>query len=212
MIVRSAQDAPAYLRFKLDPGPTRCAPIEDWKLSTWFEPDPRGAAAGPRDWWGRWLRHRVAGNPAPEADLWAVHLPGGPAVEIIQLVPAPQCGCCGTLGLIKRVGPNGADPRDWRYRCEKHVGRAPCLIDPCGRTFALDPHQDYSWEFLCGTHWRQGPRRIRDQIRAIGRKAKKFGWNERLAFLHDHAWRRLIHAIREPQRIDLREIELLFGV
>lgn len=199
-IIRSMQDA-GLLQFVSAPN------FPYWTAT--FVSDPRQADLMPRRAAEQLLDMHRQGERAPAGDIWAVHFPGGPDVELVQLCLAPQCGCCGKRGDLRRVGEVAADPREWRWRCPKHVGRNPCLIDPCGVTGDANR---FRGEMICGKHWRQGPKRIRDHMRAIERKAKRFGWNDRLAFLHDQAWRRLVAAVREGPRIELAEIERLFGV
>jgi hypothetical protein len=61
--------------------------------------------------------------------------------ERMRIVPAPRCGCCGSLwwrdawsnsGPLKLV-VDAIHPAAKVWRCEKHVGRNPCCIEGCGR-------------------------------------------------------------------------------
>lgn len=217
MIVQLAGDL-AFLSFDFDTGPTRCAPIEEWQLRAWWIDCQRSAPSSPRDWWAQWLPRHMAGDPAPHGDFWAIRMPGSTDPIIARLIPAAQCGCCGERNSIMLVA-SADDPAEREWRCEKHMGRSPCFAPGCGRTFAaIDPRQS----FVCGRHWRSGPKRMREQIRAIDRRLKRFERvgarppprNEvkRLRWLRRQAWRRLEAAIIEGPRIDLAEIERQFGI
>ncbi len=125
--------------------------------------------------------------------------------------PAPFCGCCRTSV--------GSMPIGGVWRCPKHVDRIPCIIDGCGRTFALREGEDYSWVTICGTHWRMAPKRMRDLVSAIRRKANRIAQNDRkqwpakLAWQHHRVWEKCRRAIVRALAgdIDVAEINRVMG-
>lgn len=147
-------------------------------------------------------------------------LPLLPAVNVdathLTVVPAPAC-CCGIsrsadLALVQDDDGHKA------IRCAKHVGRLPCIIEGCGRTFKMDPGEGYSVVTCCGRHWRMAPRYMRDRARFLRKKAEKMGWGGRAGRLHHIAWHRCIAAINRrgdiggEGHIDIAEIERMFGL
>lgn len=130
-----------------------------------------------------------------------------------ELVPGIACGCCGKFSSYGGHPMNSdfrqVTPDHWR--CEKHVGRLPCIIEGCGRTFAMKPEDSYYTRSVCGRHWRQAPLRIRKHCAAIGKKARKYGWTDRLIALHNSAWERAIRTIQHGHQLDMHEINRLFG-
>lgn len=129
---------------------------------------------------------------------------------------ARRCGCCGSPDASIVVEETfAAYPV---YRCERHVGRNPCCIPGCGRTFAHNTEnadgrgaEDYSWIIICGRHWRLVPRYMRDIVSRVRRDARRQGWTQRNRRRHGRLWERCRRAILEGQRLDADEIERMFG-
>lgn len=126
---------------------------------------------------------------------------------------APQCGCCGRLtrdrarpALAKPVLCVGPD----EYRCDRHVDRIPCCIEGCGRTFAIG-HGGYREIVICGAHWRQAPRSMRDAVARVRRQARRRGWSPTMKARFERLWLRTVRSVREGHRIDMTEINALFG-
>jgi hypothetical protein len=99
------------------------------------------------------------------------------------------------------------------------VGRNPCLVEGCRRTFAHNPKdadgrgpEGYNWTIICGAHWRQTPKYMRDAIARVRRLGKQRGWNDNLHVRHHRLFERCCRAIREGQRLDVSEIERMFGI
>jgi hypothetical protein len=126
----------------------------------------------------------------------------------------PSCGCCGkTVAYGTNLTFVAINPHSFEriWRCEKHIGRAPCLIDNCGRTFALKGDEDYGVAFVCGTHWRQAPKKMRDAVRRVERLATRYGgWNQQLMRRHSRLFDRCVTAIKDHCMIDIAEIEAMF--
>jgi hypothetical protein len=143
----------------------------------------------------------------------------------------PACGGCGapiarvndarTGGTFAnfhgvRLVAGTAGEADAVYRCEKHVGRNPCCIPGCGRTYAhrgdTDGRgaEDYSWRLICGGHWRQAPKFMRDALSRVRRQAKRTGWTDRQHARHSRLWSRCVRAILAGH-VDRREIDRMFG-
>lgn len=132
--------------------------------------------------------------------------------DIAELVRAPHCGCCGSLtgGGTWKTPLALIRIRTGEHRCERHVGRIPCCIDGCGRTFAAGA-DGYDQQIICGPHWRQAPRTMRDAVARVRRKARRHGWTVELRERHHRLWSRTVRAVREGQRLDETEINALFG-
>lgn len=114
-----------------------------------------------------------------------------------------RCQCCGALEA-KLLECNVV-------RCERHVGRNPCIVEDCGRTW---PTRDYAVRMVCGKHWRIAPKHMRDVESRIRREARKRGqWTLRLLRRHERVWNRCIRAIDAALAgdVDMREIERLMG-
>lgn len=133
--------------------------------------------------------------------------------EHFELVDAIACGCCGRWSSygghpmnndFREVAPD-------RWRCEKHVNRLPCIVDGCGKTFAMQPDDTYYTRTVCGKHWRLAPLRMRRHVTSIRKKARRIGWTDRLLRLHNLAWERAVRTIQDGQRLDMTEINKLFG-
>jgi hypothetical protein len=134
----------------------------------------------------------------------------------------PACGCCGIVrqGDWKNAQPMRLVARiDGRpiWRCDRHVGRNPCCIEGCGRTFAhkcdTDGRgaEDYSWRVMCGRCWRKAPKFMRDALARVRRDAKRQGWTDRHHARHGRLWERCRRAIEQGQYLDQAEIERMFG-
>jgi len=94
----------------------------------------------------------------------------------------------------------------------QHRGRAPCCIEGCGRTFALNG-DGYDVTYICGKHWRLAPKKWRAHVTRLRAIARKHGWTERLARLDDLAWQRCRRAAQRAAAGDLdkAEIDRMFG-
>lgn len=126
--------------------------------------------------------------------------------RLLKKVHAPACGCCGKIerGCVDAAWQItlhsfrlGRLDNESYWRCEKHVGRNPCCIEGCGKTFAHKPGEDYGWTIMCGRHWRQAPKWMRDAVARVKRLAKRRGWSEALCNRHHRLWERCHRAIRE---------------
>lgn len=119
----------------------------------------------------------------------------------------PVCHCCGrdsfATGDLRRVGAE-------IWSCQKHLGRIPCCVPGCGRTFKLAPGEDYSYVVMCGDHWRMAPKYMRNAVARVRRQAKKRGWTDAMQNRHSRLWHRCKRAVIEP-RIDMSEIDMLVG-
>jgi hypothetical protein len=132
----------------------------------------------------------------------------------MSIEPAPVCACCGKHALkttLKEV--SSGPPRQWR--CDRHVGRNPCLIEGCGRTSAGKRPQ--LGTYICGTHWKLVPRKMKLVYSRIWRLQKKSGgWTDQLVVRYWRTWERIARAAVRAGRgevdLDIREIEKLFGV
>lgn len=168
-----------------------------------FEDDPIKA-----DMWGRnGVEARLADERYPMQR------------DRLVIVPAPQCGCCGHTECtwtdpaerqLRMVAGNW-HPNSQVWRCEKHVGRNPCCIDGCGKTFAHRKDEGYYGTVICTVHWRQAPKYMRDAVARIRKLAKRRGWTESLCQRHDRLWNRTYRAIVESSRLDSTEINKMFG-
>jgi hypothetical protein len=132
----------------------------------------------------------------------------------LELVPAPACGCCGEIerGVVggrwqitlRRFNIDG----ETHWRCEKHVGRNPCCIEGCGKTFAHKDGADYETRFMCGRCWRQAPKWMRDRESKLRRLAKRRGWPERHHRLHHMAWEACRRWIERARNGEGAEVEV----
>ena len=120
-----------------------------------------------------------------------------------------QCGCCGAGALNVNLHLVIDDPAE--YRCDKHLGRLPCCIEGCGRTFKLDPGDSYDMAMMCGRHWRMAPKVMRDRVARIRRRARREGWTDDLSARHYRLWHMCRRKVEEGFEIDIAEIERLFG-
>lgn len=127
----------------------------------------------------------------------------------MELVPGPQCGCCGQQEAVRLV-VNHPDPARRVIRCDKHLDRIPCLIEGCGRTFGLKGEEDYHYVTLCRTHWNSAPVYMRRRHSRLRRLAKRRG-DPRIERMATAAWWRCAEAVQAGQTLDLSEIEKLFG-
>ena len=119
----------------------------------------------------------------------------------LEKVAAPCCGCCGEIdrGSDGHYGwvitTRQVSPDHWR--CQKHVGRLPCIIVGCTKTFAMKGDDNYDCEIVCGRHWRMAPKPMRDKVSKIRRLAKRRGWTDQLARVHDILFHRCIRTVRK---------------
>jgi hypothetical protein len=136
--------------------------------------------------------------------------------ERMRIVPAPRCGCCGSLwwrdgwsdsGPLKLV-VDAVHPAAKVWRCEKHLGRNPCSIEGCGKTFAHKGDDGYDCLIMCGRCWRQAPKWMRDRASKIRRLAKRRGWTDQLCRIHHMAWQACRRWIERARMTDIAEVEL----
>lgn len=130
----------------------------------------------------------------------------------LERVPAPSCGCCGKIerGVVgdrwqislRQARIDG----ETYWRCEKHVGRNPCCIEGCGKTFAHKGDRDYDTTMMCGRCWRQAPKWMRDRASKIRRLAKRRGWTDQLCRIHDMAWQACRRWIERARNADPGEV------
>lgn len=101
------------------------------------------------------------------------------------------------------------------FRCRKHVGRNPCLVEGCKRSFKAE--NGYGNEHnICGTHWRElvpvgsPERRIYNRF---FRRAKRFGWTDSTVDAFNRFWAALVRRVRARARgdVDMREINRIMG-
>lgn len=128
--------------------------------------------------------------------------------KLYTIHTVPTCACCGWFANEER---KVTEPEAGHVRCEKHVGRNPCIIDGCGRTFDNDGH--YTTRFVCGKHWRMAPAELRKSVKRIEKMAKKIGWKLVLRKRHTQLWDRAIKRIEGVLAgdIDMEEINKLMG-
>lgn len=186
---------------------------------------------------GAWLLHKRGRQwrlgrrgETPDAGCWPIaeaeqltvgrRRPPGLARHVIATEQARLCGCCGRHSYetpLELVADHRL-PEARIWRCEKHVGRLPCRIDGCGKTFALDPGEGYHFWIICSTHWRLAPRYMRDACTKISRRARRRGWDGRLRRVHAKLQERTFQAAQRRfngeigESLDLAEIERLFGI
>ena len=113
----------------------------------------------------------------------------------------PSCGCCGTRHGCRPVGAN-------QWRCEKHVGRIPCAIEGCGRTYKLAPGDSYSARIICGKHWRLAPKHMRDAVARVRRISTKADWPPPMIRRFCRLWERTFRAAQEAARGDINMAEI----
>lgn len=164
-------------------------PHYNWAF--WIEQDQLQAHRGDREWWKQWIEGRSAETAALIA------------LRHFYLVPAPACGCCGQTWCITAV--------QGRWRCTKHLSRLPCMIEGCGKTFAMKGDDTYDNTVICGKHWRQAPKFMRNRVTRIRRIAKRRGWSPRLWRLDNTAWNLCLRSIRSGHQLHETEINKLFG-
>lgn len=135
----------------------------------------------------------------------------------VGLESAKVCPCCGKHSYQEPLTLVLHHENDLRrqYRCEKHVGRLPCLIAGCGRTFKLTGDDCYQVRVICGRHWRLAPRYMRDRVRSLRKKAERLNWPVRLQRLYSQAFELTVRAaerrLNDEGFIDVAEIERMFG-
>lgn len=160
-----------------------------------------------------------------EVDRFLMDRPEQFANEPLRKVPGPACGCCGARywsanrydATRPKMVVESANPLRRVWRCEKHIGRNPCCIEGCKRTFAHKDDGDgrgaesYHWTVMCGHCWRQAPKWMRDRVTKIRRLARRRGWTEQISRLHSMAWGACHRAIVNGRRLDEAEINKMFG-
>jgi hypothetical protein len=168
-----------------------------WGLS-WYE-DPQQAGA----WKGAGVDTFIAERSTRAPELEGITL---------EKVPAPACGCCGAMprAIVEGRYQLVLNLDWWRgrriWRCEKHVGRAPCCIEGCGKTWALQPDDTYSTRFICGRHWREAPLWMRQRVTKIRKLARRRGWDDQICRLHSMAWDACYRAVIRRRSISADEI------
>jgi site-specific DNA-cytosine methylase len=131
----------------------------------------------------------------------------------LEKVAAPACGCCGDIprGVVgdrHQIVLHQARHYGVTYwRCEKHVGRNPCCIEGCGKTFAHKDDRDYDTTIMCGRCWRQAPKWMRDRESRVRRLAKRRGWTDQLCRIHHMAWHACQRWIERARSDDPGEVE-----
>lgn len=141
--------------------------------------------------------------------------PGGPwllDLNRVEIVAAPACGCCGAGSFITAKGVRTYDalvmtPAGWR--CPKHIGRNPCLIEGCGRTF--DATDRPGTTFICGTHWREAPKYMRRRVTKLRKAGEKRHWPPRYIRAHKKAFDLAVRAVKEGRSMDIDEINKMMG-
>jgi hypothetical protein len=118
------------------------------------------------------------------------------------------CHCCGRdciqAGSLHRVYGGGGTGVEPVWSCYKHLGRLPCIIEGCGRTYRLEADESYATRVVCGRHWRMSPRYMRDAVRRVSRIAAKRGWDDTLYERHSRLWDRCIRAVHQALDDPLR--------
>lgn len=123
------------------------------------------------------------------------------------------CRVCGTTVWF----PTGAPDRPEDFRCEKHRGRNPCVIDGCKRSTKAPKSDELSCDdWFCSEHWRafvppgSPERRI---YHRFFRVAKRYGWTPKRREAFWRVWRRLVSRARARARgdLDVAEINRVMG-
>lgn len=122
-----------------------------------------------------------------------------------------QCGRSRDVALFRanRTGKPGI------FACEAHLDRTKCAIDGCSRSCKRE--NGSPWEWICSVHWRRycPPRsRRRRAYLAFFRKAKRHGWDDRLAAQYWRFWdtlTRVANAAESTGSIDMATINQMFG-
>lgn len=117
------------------------------------------------------------------------------------------CTCCGLGNRETKLEHVGGG----HFRCEKHVGRLPCIIIGCGRTFKMANEDTYDHIIMCGRHWRMGPKRLRDRQTKLRRLAKRRGWTGQLIRMANGNWERVRKIVDDGGCLDIAEINKLMG-
>jgi hypothetical protein len=148
----------------------------------------------------RYLAHR------PPAESWDQRL-------------VRHCQCCGERAVHDDELQTVVDYRGI-VRCAKHVGRNPCLIEGCGRTFKAQGRGQGFWyandQIICGQHWRgliPPGSRERRVLQRIARVARRIGWTDDLSNRESRIWRHItaIARARAAGDIDMDEVSRLMG-
>lgn len=130
----------------------------------------------------------------------------GPCVY--ELIPCRRCECCGEVANYSRG--------EAHFRCRKHIGRNPCMVEGCTRTASSENVGYGTDHIICGRHWREfvpvgsPERRIYNRF---FRRAKKYGWTEDSVEAFHRFWRALVSRVRARARgdVDMREITRIMG-
>lgn len=134
-------------------------------------------------------------------------------------VPAPVCACCGECAFIDLVcvKPN-RDPLKREYRCQRHRGRTPCVVEGCLRSTGIS-----TTYFICAQHWKayvppgSPERRVLQRLTRLARKmgyAKTDTWPDELEGRWWRVWSSIAKRVQRRStdgHIDQDEIERMFG-
>lgn len=137
-------------------------------------------------------------------------------VDSTMLTPVPIAACCcGTDNWQTAKGRRATEGivpvGHGQWRCPKHVGRVPCCIPGCGKTFAMKPADSYAEDYICGKHWRQAPKELRDRCAEIRKISKRKGWSQARIEMYERTWTEARDAVLEGGRLDEDEINKMFG-
>jgi hypothetical protein len=200
-------------------GPCRYRPL-------WFADPFKGNGWQRRKDLERMLEASFEGKPDPDRLLWAIRMPSlmlygyghrgwEPTAQatfedmVVRLVRCPACECCGanpwgrdrTRRPVTRVA-------DGTWRCERHVGRNPCIAEGCGKTRA--GKRPSSNNAICGFHWKMVRPRLKRIDRALWKRHKKLGgWTDRLTDIYWRNWERIIADVRAKISGNPAEIEII---
>jgi hypothetical protein len=151
-----------------------------------------------------------------KCEEWRMRDPArrGPDSYVIESVA--HCGCCGA-STIREGGGSICTWGNGETRCARHHDRNPCAIEGCARTTLAPNGHLRSDQWLCSEHWRRFvPARSmrRRAYHAFWRKAKRYGWNDKLVRQFNRFWDQLIATARAKAgggSINKAEIDRLFG-
>lgn len=173
-----------------------------------------------------WLRGYSVGPAGPfrlpKAGVWSrkeagrlaltAEWPYGTRTAIVRR--ARVCACCGKHSYQAEIKEVDAGPPR-QYRCDRHLGRNPCLVPGCGRT--TEGKRPRLNSYICGPHWKLVPRRQKTVYNRIWRLQRKSGgWTDTLLARYWRIWpaiaRTAIARSRGDVDLDIAEIEKMFGL
>lgn len=134
--------------------------------------------------------------------------------EKLAQVRKLECWRCGASTDVTIYRMNrGGKPGIWA--CDAHLNRTKCSIDGCTRSCKRDDGRP--WEWICSVHWRRycPPRSLRRRTYlAFFRRARKYGWNDKLAKQYWRFWDTLVRGANRLEALgypDMKEINKMFG-